>query len=110
MIVEQFKRGIVDAILSIRILDEGIDIPNCKTAYILASQRSERQGIQRRGRILRKCEGKNSADLYDFIVVGPVSNERILSDLYTKEIKRAKMFAQDALNQEECFASIAQFK
>lgn len=92
----------IDAIASMRILDEGIDIPDCRRAYILASQRSERQGIQRRGRVLRKSIGKEVAELYDFILVGPKLSNKELDMLYGREIKRARMFSEDALNKSEC--------
>jgi len=92
----------IDAIASMRILDEGIDIPDCRRAFILASQRQERQGIQRRGRVLRKSPGKESAELFDFILVGPKLTNQDLDKLYNREMKRAKMFASDALNRDEC--------
>jgi superfamily II DNA or RNA helicase len=92
----------IDAIASMRILDEGIDIPDCRRAFILASQRQERQGIQRRGRVLRKSPGKESAELFDFILVGPKLTNQDLDKLYNREMKRARMFASDALNKEEC--------
>jgi superfamily II DNA or RNA helicase len=92
----------IDAIASMRILDEGIDIPDCRRAFILASQRQERQGIQRRGRVLRKSPGKESAELFDFILVGPKLTDQDLDKLYNREMKRARMFASDALNKDEC--------
>jgi superfamily II DNA or RNA helicase len=102
-----FKEKGLDAITSIRVLDEGIDIPDCRRAFILASQKSERQGIQRRGRILRKAEGKELAELFDFIIVGPKLSNRELERLYFRELSRAKMFAEDAINRDECLAKIA---
>jgi len=101
--IDNLKSQHIDAIASMRILDEGIDIPDCRRAYILASQRSERQGIQRRGRVLRKSEGKNIAEIYDFILVGPKLSNKELDLLYGREIKRAKMFSEDALNKSECY-------
>jgi superfamily II DNA or RNA helicase len=85
-------------VISIKVLDEGIDIPACQRAYLLASQSSDRQGIQRRGRVLRKSEGKEVADLYDFIVVGGTSNAKSLTKLAIKEIRRAYQFARDSMN------------
>jgi len=99
---DNLLEGNIDAIASIRVLDEGIDIPNCRQAFILASQRSERQGIQRRGRILRKSPGKNTASLYDFIIVGPKLSNLELDKLYNRELKRAHLFASDAINKNEC--------
>ena len=42
-----------EAIIAIRCLDEGIDIPLCNEAYLIASTRDRRQYIQRAGRLLR---------------------------------------------------------
>ena len=71
-ILRQFKRGETEAMVAIRCLDEGIDVPACRTAYLIASSRNPRQFIQRRGRILRRAEGKESATIYDFVVVLPI--------------------------------------
>jgi superfamily II DNA or RNA helicase len=108
-IFASFKRKEVDAIASIRVLDEGIDIPDCRTAYILASQKSERQGIQRRGRILRNSPGKMIANLYDFIITGPKLSNSDLDKLYMRELSRAKLFAKDAVNKELCTFEIEQY-
>jgi hypothetical protein len=102
-----FEREKIDAIASMRILDEGIDIPDCRRAYILAGQRSERQAIQRRGRILRKSSNKEKADLYDFIIIGPKLTDRELERLYVRELRRANLFAKDADNFEECSKALS---
>jgi len=102
-----FRSGQIDAIASIRVLDEGIDIPDCRQAYILASQRSERQGIQRRGRILRKASGKEVAKLYDFIITGPKLSDTELERLYSREIRRANLFSNDAINRVECLSILS---
>ena len=47
-LIDALRDRSINAIVSIRVLDEGIDIPSCRTAFLLASQRSERQQIQRR--------------------------------------------------------------
>lgn len=103
-----FERERIDAIASMRILDEGIDIPDCRRAYILAGQRSERQAIQRRGRILRKAPNKEKAELYDFIIIGPKLTERELERLYVRELRRANLFAKDADNFDECLKVLSQ--
>lgn len=56
-------------IVSIKCLDEGVDIPSTTHALILASSKNPREFIQRRGRILRKAEGKNYSYLFDSIVL-----------------------------------------
>ena len=40
-ILENFKEGITDGMVAIKCLDEGIDVPACKTAYILASSKTQ---------------------------------------------------------------------
>jgi superfamily II DNA or RNA helicase len=100
--LDAFKSQQLNAIASIRVLDEGIDIPDCRSAYILASQRSTRQAIQRRGRVLRMAPNKEHATLYDFIIVGPHLSNNDLEALYSRELYRARMFAEDANNREEC--------
>lgn len=97
-LLEGLRRQVIDAVVSIRVLDEGIDIPACRSAYLLASQSSDRQGIQRRGRVLRKSEGKQMADLFDFIVLGGVTKSKSMSSLASKELRRAWKFACDAKN------------
>ena len=59
-------------LVSIKCLDEGVDIPTVSHALILASSQNPRQFIQRRGRVLRTSPGKNLAIIHDAIVL-PVS-------------------------------------
>jgi len=46
------------ALLSIRALGEGVDVPGCSTAVVMASGLSPRQLIQRAGRVLRPGRGE----------------------------------------------------
>lgn len=100
-LLESLRREVIDAVISIKVLDEGIDIPACRSAYLLASQSSDRQGIQRRGRVLRKSEGKKLAELFDFIVIGGTSSSRALTSLARRELRRAVQFATDAINCDD---------
>ncbi len=86
--------------LSIRCLDEGIDIPCISHALILASSQNPRQFIQRRGRVLRRHESKTFATIYDAIVV-PVSLEEEPDQLslLKSELIRAWEFAQHSVNK-----------
>lgn len=87
-------------LVSIRCLDEGIDIPSTTHALILASSKNPREFIQRRGRILRKYPGKYFAYLYDAIVT-PCSthdeNDRSVS-IIEAELARAIQFGEWAEN------------
>jgi len=99
-ILRRFKEGETEALVAIRCLDEGIDVPACRTAYLLASSRNPRQFVQRRGRILRRSEGKEFAKIYDFVVVLPeeyVSSSQDASDFLKNELGRVADFAQNSL-------------
>lgn len=99
MILANFKIGLIDAMVAIKCLDEGIDVPACSTAYILASSRDPRQFIQRRGRILRRSPGKTSATIYDFVVVLP-------SD-FEDEAGHARKLVQSELRRVAEFNALA---
>lgn len=87
-------------LVSIRCLDEGVDIPAISHALILASSQNPRQFIQRRGRVLRKFGGKHFAVIHDAIVV-PVSLdlEPEQTSLLKAEMLRSIEFASHAVNK-----------
>lgn len=107
-ILRDFKDKKLDAISAIRCLDEGIDIPSLRRAFILSSSTNPKEFIQRRGRILRRSEGKDYAEIYDFIVVSSLDEEYIrgLSDddliierkILACEIDRFNEFSSLAIN------------
>lgn len=70
-ILKLLRDGTIDSAVAIRCLDEGIDVPDVRMAFILASSTNPRQFIQRRGRLLRKASGKTRAEIWDFIVRPP---------------------------------------
>lgn len=87
-------------LISIRCLDEGVDIPTISHALILASSQNPRQFIQRRGRVLRTAHGKTLATIHDAIVV-PVNldEEPEQTSLLKSELLRAIEFANNAINR-----------
>lgn len=87
-------------LVSIRCLDEGVDIPAVSHALIVASSQNPRQFIQRRGRVLRKSYGKTLAVIHDVIVV-PVSleDEPDQIALLRAELLRAIQFSESAINR-----------
>ena len=100
-IMRMFKDEEIRALIAIRCLDEGIDVPACSTAYLLASSRNPRQFIQRRGRILRKSIGKDKAKIYDFVVVLPLSNlgnKKREVEFFKNELIRVSDFSKHSLN------------
>ncbi|MFE0754302.1 DEAD/DEAH box helicase family protein [Inquilinus sp. NPDC058860] len=94
-------RSFGGVLVSIRCLDEGVDIPAVSHALILASSQNPRQFIQRRGRVLRRSGGKQIAVIHDAIVV-PTS-EADDSDqlgLLRGELVRSVEFASNAINRD----------
>ena len=59
-----FRRGLFDALVCCRALDEGINVPEAAIAVVASSTASNRQRIQRLGRILRTAPGKELASVY----------------------------------------------
>ena len=59
-----FRRGVFDVLISCRALDEGMNVPETTVAVIASSTASNRQRIQRLGRVLRPAKGKEKAIIY----------------------------------------------
>lgn len=67
--IQNFEEGSVQALVAIKCLDEGVNIPSIDKAFILASTTNSKEYIQRRGRVLRRCPGKTHSDIYDFVTL-----------------------------------------
>lgn len=93
--IADFRDGTVDVLTAIRCLDEGVDIPEIRTAIIMASSGNPREFVQRRGRLLRLYPGKDIVNIYDLVVLGDEES------LNAAELKRVREFASCAENSEE---------
>ena len=89
-LLAEFATGEMQALVAMKCLDEGVDVPSTDTAYILASSGNPREFIQRRGRILRKAHEKEYAYIHDLIAVPPMAGKQVL-DLPTFESERSIM-------------------
>lgn len=87
-------------VVSIRCLDEGVDIPVADGALILASSTNPRQYIQRRGRVLRKAKDKRIATIFDTLVLPEDPDQDDLMPVIRSELSRAWNFAKNAENSE----------
>jgi superfamily II DNA or RNA helicase len=65
-ILDGFQAGLYRAIVTSRVLNEGVDVPEAKIAIVLGGTSSAREYIQRLGRVLRKV-GNRQAVLFDVI-------------------------------------------
>lgn len=107
----------LQALVAIRCLDEGVNIPSIKTAFILASSTNPKEYVQRRGRVLRKFPGKNHAVIFDFITL-PIMPKEVsefdldvlesVESLAKREIIRMKDFAAIAENPFDSDSLIAE--
>lgn len=116
----EFSAGdTLKVLIAIKCLDEGVNIPEIKTAFILASTTNPKEYIQRRGRVLRVAEGKEYAEIYDFITL-PYGIEEVTSltaaqvkrnsTLVKNELQRAEEFSRMAVNMVESASLIDEIK
>jgi superfamily II DNA or RNA helicase len=110
VVLRDFEEGRFDFLVSIRCLDEGVDIPGAVHALILASSRTEREFVQRRGRVLRRAPGKDRSVIHDPVVIPvPLDPDGLpLADIaeaeeaiLMNELNRAEIFADAAENAVE---------
>lgn len=106
-IKEQFQCGDrLQAIVAIKCLDEGVNIPGIRTAFILASTTNPKEYIQRRGRVLRKAPNKPYAVIYDFVTLPrPLEN---VSGLTVEQAHRDLSLVKNELSRIKEFGRLAQ--
>ena len=114
-IKEQFAAAApYQAIVAIKCLDEGVNIPSIKTAFILASTTNPKEYIQRRGRVLRLATNKPYAVIHDFVtLIKPLDEVDPYGVDYScgralakRELARIKEFGVIALNSRDSDALI----
>lgn len=108
LIKDKFSNGEIQALVAIKCLDEGMNIPGIETAFILASSTNPKEYIQRRGRVLRKAPGKRYAKIYDFITLPrPLDEYSFQSSiqaelsLVNREVERMRDFQELAENPSD---------
>lgn len=108
--LKQFEDGNIDVLLSMKCLDEGVDIPRAEVAIFCSSTGNPRQFIQRRGRILRKHTEKHMATVYDMVVIPNFSSFshtqdhfKLEKNLIKGELERVIHFASMSENSYEAY-------
>lgn len=107
-ILKLFSEGSYKALVAIKCLDEGVDVPVAENAIILSSTSNPREHVQRRGRILRRAPGKKYAVIYD-ILVFPEEPTDVGSKVMKNEILRYREFAQNAINSYDCLKLLRKY-
>ena len=106
-LLKSFEKGELDVLLSMKCLDEGVDIPRTEQAIFCSSTGNPRQFIQRRGRILRNHDDKARATIYDMVVIPNIDAKSSMFDLecklVKKELERVVHFAYLSRNKRDTY-------
>ncbi|EOR93964.1 DNA-repair protein [Arcticibacter svalbardensis MN12-7] len=112
-ILSQFRNGEIDAVLAMKCLDEGVDVPRTQYAVFCSSTGNPRQYVQRRGRVLRFHKNKPYAYIYDMVVKPPVDitqgqsqEHKVEKNILMGELKRLINFAALAENKMQVMKSL----
>jgi superfamily II DNA or RNA helicase len=112
-VLKQFTKGQLDALLAMKCLDEGVDIPQTQFAIFCSSTGNPRQYIQRRGRVLRYYGKKEFAHIYDMIVKPAFDTTdtdpkqyKLERSILLNELKRLVNFAVLAENKDDSLKGI----
>jgi superfamily II DNA or RNA helicase len=74
-ILAQFRDGELGCIVSARVLNEGVDVPDANVAVLLGASLGVREQVQRIGRVLRPRPGKR-AIVYDVATAHTIDADR----------------------------------
>ena len=103
--LEKFRNGEYRVLLTSKVLNEGVDVPEASVGIVVSGSGSTREHVQRLGRILRAKEGKQAV-LYELVSMG--TSEMRVSDRRRKnrayEEKRLRLYRNPPSrdNGEEC--------
>lgn len=104
-LLELFDKGDYDALVAMRCLDEGVDVPSTRQAILMSNSGNPMQFVQRRGRLLRQYPGKKKAVIYDLIVVPsldpPPDVQEAEKNMLRKELDRFDEFTDNARNEHQ---------
>ncbi len=67
--LDQFAQGKLRALVSSRVLNEGLDVPDADVAVVVGGSMGEREHLQRIGRLLRPAPGKRAL-VYELVCEG----------------------------------------
>lgn len=113
-LLNSFEKGEYDALVAMKCLDEGVDVPATERAVLMSNSGNPKQFIQRRGRVLRQTESKEKSIIYDMFVVPTMNPGENIPDVEKKilerELDRFKEFTENAINKHGAWNVIDQVR
>lgn len=109
-LVEKFDEGYFKSLVAIKCLDEGVDIPSADKVIIMSSSNNPREYIQRRGRVLRRYEGKEKAEIYDMAVIQSDEYGNLIDSIIEGEKNRLMDFINLCENQGPCIKLLEKWR
>lgn len=96
----------INFLYAMKVLDQGVDIPSLNFAFFVSSSSTEREHIQRAGRVLRKIKDKEKkVQIFDFLVIPTqdqiANNPKIAESLFEIENRRYEFFANICKNRDK---------
>jgi len=111
-ILNQFSKGIIQVLVAMKCLDQGVDVPPARFAIMMSNSGNPMEYIQRRGRVLRRYPGKQVAIIHDVIVTPKYKYlkdsdlARLEKKIFKRELIRYKEFSSLANNVVDCYKKI----
>lgn len=96
-----FKSGRLKALAAPRVLDEGVDVPEADLAVITSATRTERQTVQRLGRVIRKKPHGEMGRLAYFYVVGTTEDPYLQQSFLPSVVPYAERTRKFLLPRDE---------
>ncbi|MBE6500210.1 MAG: DEAD/DEAH box helicase [Methanobrevibacter thaueri] len=109
VLIDKFDKGKLKALVAIKCLDEGVDVPSADKVIIMSSSTNPMEYVQRRGRVLRKFPGKKIATIFDMVVLPDDDGLEITRTIRDAEIKRLYDFIESAKNKLECYSILEEW-
>ena len=73
--INDMRKGIVDVIVSTKVMDAGVDIPNLMSVVIAGAGKANIATVQRTGRPMRRPDGKEECEYWDVRDMGQFENQ-----------------------------------
>lgn len=115
-LLNSFADGGYDALVAMKCLDEGVDVPSTRQAILMSNSKNPMQFVQRRGRVLRKNPDSDVdyAEIYDMVVVPTMNPDATLLEsernIIRKELDRFEEFVENAKNERSARMAIQKIR